>query len=100
MTNINYKNEFAKTANEHMYIGMFNETTMENEGGPLIIDSSEGIYLNSYENTKYIDGISGMYFRNVGHGREEIAKAIEKDNPKMPIDKKMTIATATAKSVA
>ena len=31
---------------------------------------------SSYENTKYIDGISGMYFRNVGHGREEIAKAI------------------------
>ena len=76
MTNLNYKNEFAKTANEHMYIGMFNETTMENEGGPLIIESSNGIYLNSYENTKYIDGISGMYFRNVGHGREEIAKAI------------------------
>ena len=32
--------------------------------------------------------------------REEIAKAIEKDNPKMPMDKKMAIATATAKRVA
>ena len=76
MSDINYKNEFAQSANEHMYIGMFNETTMEKEGGPLIIDNSEGIYLKSYENVKYIDGISGMYFRNVGHGREEIAKAI------------------------
>lgn len=32
--------------------------------------------------------------------RDEIAKSIEKDNPKMPMDKKMAIATATAKRVA
>ena len=32
--------------------------------------------------------------------REEIAKAIEKDSPNMPMDKKMAIATATAKRVA
>ena len=31
--------------------------------------------------------------------REEIAKAIEKDNPDMPTDKKMAIATAQAKKV-
>jgi hypothetical protein len=32
--------------------------------------------------------------------REEIAKAMERDNPGMPMDKKMAIATATAKKVA
>ena len=32
--------------------------------------------------------------------REEIAKSIERDNPNMPMDKKMAIATATAKKVA
>ena len=32
--------------------------------------------------------------------REEIAKGIEKDDPDMPMDKKMAIATATAKKVA
>lgn len=32
--------------------------------------------------------------------REEIAKAIEKENPDMPMDKKMAIATAQAKKVA
>lgn len=32
--------------------------------------------------------------------REEVAKAIERDNPNMPMDKKMAIATATAKKVA
>ena len=32
--------------------------------------------------------------------REEVAKAIERENPNMPMDKKMAIATATAKKVA
>lgn len=32
--------------------------------------------------------------------REEVAKAIERDNPNMPMAKKMAIATATAKKVA
>ena len=32
--------------------------------------------------------------------REEVAKAIERDNPGMPMDKKMAIATSTAKRVA
>jgi hypothetical protein len=32
--------------------------------------------------------------------REEVAKAIERDNPDMPMPKKMAIATATAKKVA
>jgi len=32
--------------------------------------------------------------------REEIAQAIERDNPKMPMGKKMAIATSTAKKVA
>ena len=32
--------------------------------------------------------------------REEVAKAIERENPDMPMDKKMAIATATAKKVA
>ena len=32
--------------------------------------------------------------------REEVAKAIARDNPNMPMDKKMAIATATAKKVA
>ena len=71
-----YTNELAQSANKHMYIGMINESSLEKEGGPLIIKSSEGIYLNSVDNQQYIDGISGMYFRNAGHGREEIAKVI------------------------
>ena len=71
-----YKNSFAESANNHMYIGMINESSLELECGPLIVKKADGIYLTSHDNEEYLDGISGMYFRNVGHGREEIAKAI------------------------
>ena len=61
---------------EHLFVGMVNTAQLAEEGGPLVIDSSDGIYVTDIEGRRYIDGISGMYFRNVGHGREEIARAI------------------------
>ncbi|MCH8116027.1 MAG: aminotransferase class III-fold pyridoxal phosphate-dependent enzyme, partial [Chloroflexi bacterium] len=38
--------------------------------------SADGIYVTDLDGNTYIDGISGMYFRNAGHGRDEIAKAV------------------------
>ena len=61
---------------DHMHVGMTNHTILAEEGGPLLMESAEGIYVTDVEGNTYIDGISGMYFRNAGHGREEIAKAI------------------------
>ena len=59
-----------------LLLGMTNHTMLAEEGGPLLMESAEGIYVTDVEGNRYIDGISGMYFRNAGHGREEIAKAI------------------------
>ncbi|MCI0872469.1 MAG: aspartate aminotransferase family protein, partial [Chloroflexi bacterium] len=65
-----------QAALDHMYIGMTNQTLLAEEGGPLIMESADGIYVTDIEGNRYIDGISGMYFRNAGHGRDEIAKAV------------------------
>lgn len=69
-------NALRDAANRHLFVGMNNAAQLAEEGGPLVMDSAEGIHLTAMDGKKYIDGISGMYFRNVGHGREEIAKAI------------------------
>ena len=58
---------------DHLFIQMFNTVQMAEEGGPILIESGDGIYIKDLEGNKYIDGISGMYFWNVGHGREQIA---------------------------
>ena len=53
------------------------------------------------ENTTFSDFIAEKKLTpNEKKKGEEIAKAIEKENPDMPMDKKMAIATAQAKKVA
>ena len=68
--------DLQESAREHLFIGMNNHAQLAEEGGPVIMDRSEGIYFYDTDGTRYIDGISGMYFRNVGYGREEIARAV------------------------
>ena len=68
--------ELRQAALDHIFIGMNNHAMLGEEGGPLIVERGDGIYIWDVDGNRYIDGISGMYFRNVGHGREEIAKAI------------------------
>ncbi|MCH8223182.1 MAG: aspartate aminotransferase family protein [Chloroflexi bacterium] len=65
-----------RAALENLYIGMTNHAQLAEEGGPLILTGSDGIRVTDINGREYIDGISGMYFRNVGHGREEIARAV------------------------
>jgi len=65
-----------RAALENMFIGMSNHAQLAEEGGPIILTESSGIRVKDIHGNEYIDGISGMYFRNVGHGREEIARAI------------------------
>jgi putrescine aminotransferase len=76
MPSPNDNNALKDAANRHLFVGMTNAAQLAEEGGPLVMDSAEGIHVTSMDGKKYIDGISGMYFRNVGHGREEIARAI------------------------
>ncbi len=75
-TDMTRSSELKQSALEHLFVGMTNNSILGEEGGPLIIERGEGIYVYDLEGNRYLDGISGMYFRNVGHGREEIARAI------------------------
>ena len=68
--------ELRQAVLDHMHVGMTNHTILAEEGGPLLMASAEGINITDIEGNTYIDGISGMYFRNVGHGRNEIAEAV------------------------
>ena len=45
------------------------------EQGPLIFQRGEGIYLWDTDGKQYIDGFSGLWNVNVGHGRHELAVA-------------------------
>ena len=61
---------------DHLFVGTRNAAQLAEEGGPLMLTGSDGIYVDDIEGNRYIDGIGGMYFRNTGHGRNEVAEAI------------------------
>jgi len=45
------------------------------ENGPLVLARGEGVYLWDTDGKQYIDGFSGLWNVNVGHGRHELAEA-------------------------
>ncbi len=61
---------------EHLFVGMNNAAQLAEEGGPGIPVASKGIKFTDIDGREYIDAIAGMYFRNTGFGREEIARAV------------------------
>ena len=38
---------------------------------PLIIQEAKGIYLTDIHGKRYLDGVSGIYVVNIGHGNEQ-----------------------------
>jgi adenosylmethionine-8-amino-7-oxononanoate aminotransferase len=55
---------------------MNNAAQLAEEGGPSIPVEGKGIRFKDIDGREYVDAIAGMYFRNVGFGREEIARAV------------------------
>jgi adenosylmethionine-8-amino-7-oxononanoate aminotransferase len=50
---------------------------------PLIIDKADGIYLFDVDGRRFIDGISGIYVVNVGHGNRRILDAMRKQQERV-----------------
>jgi adenosylmethionine-8-amino-7-oxononanoate aminotransferase len=50
---------------------------------PRIIRSAEGIYLTDIDGKRYIDGVSGIYVVNIGHGNARVIEAIRKQQERV-----------------
>jgi adenosylmethionine-8-amino-7-oxononanoate aminotransferase len=50
---------------------------------PLVIEKAEGIYLYDCSGRRYIDGISGIYVVNVGHGEQRVLDAIRRQQERV-----------------
>ncbi|KMY53743.1 aminotransferase [Bacillus sp. FJAT-27231] len=58
--------------NNHLWHAMSRHV----EGGkPMIAESGEGAWFTDLEGKRYLDGVSGLWCLNLGHGREEIVEA-------------------------
>jgi putrescine aminotransferase len=45
-------------------------------GNELVIEKAEGVWLWDEEGSRYLDATSGLWYANIGHGRERMAAAI------------------------
>jgi adenosylmethionine-8-amino-7-oxononanoate aminotransferase len=68
--------KIRENAYRHLWLFGASLQKMKNTGGPLIFSKGEGCYLYDLEGNKYIDGHSGVWVVNAGHGREEIISAM------------------------
>jgi len=45
---------------------------------PVVMERAEGIYLHDVTGKRYIDGVSGIYVVNIGHGNKHVLEAMRK----------------------
>ena len=53
------------------------------DNGLLVIDRGEGCYVWDEAGTEYLDGLSGLFCTNIGHGRSDLAAAAAKQMEKL-----------------
>lgn len=45
------------------------------DSGPMVADGGDGAWFTDVDGNRYLDGVSGLWCLNVGHGQEEIVQA-------------------------
>ncbi|MEE9198215.1 MAG: aspartate aminotransferase family protein [Dehalococcoidia bacterium] len=68
--------ELKRNGLDHLWFQMQQYNDVAGPDGLDIIVNGEGIYLENAEGERFIDGISGLWVVNAGHGRKEIADAV------------------------
>ncbi len=66
----------ALDAAHHMH--PFSDTGALNREGVRVITSAEGVWLTDSDGNRYLDGMAGLWCCQVGHGRDEIADAVNR----------------------
>lgn len=75
--------ELEREALEHVWIHQTPWVELAEKDGMRVFEKGEGIYLYDVRGRKYIDGISGLWVVNAGHGRQEIAEAMAEQARKL-----------------
>ena len=66
----------------HLWGHFTNLSTVQRQGLP-IIDRGEGAYVYDTDGRRYLDGLSGLFTVNIGHGRTELAQAAAQQSAKL-----------------
>jgi adenosylmethionine-8-amino-7-oxononanoate aminotransferase len=70
--------ELQRMAKDHLWMHFARQSVMESGDGVPIITRGEGHHIWDSRGKKYIDGLSGLFVVNAGHGRKRLAEAAAK----------------------
>ncbi len=75
MTSATSLKELQDSALEHLWVYLREPSDMAEKGEPTVYVSGEGVRVTDSEGNTSIDAMSGLWLKNVGYGRKEIADA-------------------------
>ncbi|MFT4036777.1 MAG: aspartate aminotransferase family protein [Thermomicrobiales bacterium] len=88
-----------QTARDHVWIHMLPWGEFDSDN-LRVFDRGEGARLYDVQGREYLDGISGLWVVNAGHGRKEIAQAYGDQAAKLGYASSMTYTTTPAVALA
>ena len=81
-TPINDPSDLMALGQRHLWGHITNLSAVQRLGLP-IIDHGEGAYVYDSDGKRYLDGLSGLFTVNVGHGRAELGQAAAEQSEKL-----------------
>ena len=66
-----------RAAKDHLWMHFTRHSSFDDHDVPVIV-KGDGAYIYDAEGRRYLDGLSGLFVSQVGHGREELAQAAAK----------------------
>jgi len=70
--------DLQQKAKDHLWMHFARQSVMESGAGVPIITRGEGHHIWDSNGKRYIDGLSGLFVVNAGHGRKRLAEAARK----------------------
>ena len=67
--------DLQESALEHLWVYLREPSDMAEKGEPSVFVSGEGVHVTNAAGETFIDAMSGLWLKNVGYGRTEIADA-------------------------
>ncbi|MBS1184354.1 MAG: omega-amino acid-pyruvate aminotransferase, partial [Proteobacteria bacterium] len=72
-----YPTDHYRALDAAHHLHPFSDTRALNAGGVRVIVKGDGVWLTDSDGNRILDGMSGLWCVNIGHGRPEIAEAVQ-----------------------
>jgi len=92
--------ETKQQAAEHFWPHARQAGDMSDDSGLKIVRSAKGVWVEDASGDQWFDLISGMFLKNIGHGRKEIAEAVYEQMQDISYSPGGTVTPATAQLAA